>query len=156
MDVPLHFERVRTKGSHADLRLRIGCYEHRCDSYYVELDDSPTAPGGLGLRLSRLLKQWSSQIAGLDGGGGTVYLPYDFSDQCTAWLRVASADAETAEVQAGWSSIEAWRFYPSDYLSTARAVTDFAPITGARVECSLVALAARVHADRLAFEATGP
>ncbi|WP_326607324.1 hypothetical protein [Streptomyces sp. NBC_01800] len=55
-DVALHFDRVRTQGSHDDLRLRIGPYQHRCDSYYLALDDSPTVLGGLGLKLSRLLE----------------------------------------------------------------------------------------------------
>ncbi|MFJ9058964.1 hypothetical protein [Streptomyces sp. NPDC102409] len=155
-DVALHLDRVRTKGSHNDLRLRVGSYQHRCDSYYFALDDAPMVPGGLGLRLSRLLEQWSSQVASLRDGGGTVYLPYDFSDQCTAWLRVTSADGETAEVQAGWTSIEAWGIYPSDYLATAPAVTDFDPISGAQVECSLNDLAARIDANRATLEATGP
>lgn len=111
-DIVLHFDRVRTKGSHDDLRLRIGSYQHRCDSYYFTLDDSPLVPGSLGLRLSRLLEQWSSQVASLRGEGGTVYLPYDFSDQCTAWLRVSSSDGQTAEVQAGWSLIKGWGDLP--------------------------------------------
>ncbi|MFH9496223.1 hypothetical protein ACH4L9_12315 [Streptomyces globisporus] len=155
-DVALHFDRVRTKGSHNDLRLRVGSYQHRCDSYYFALDDAPTVPGGLGLRLSRLLEQWNSQVAGLREGGGTVYLPYDFSDQCTAWLRVSSTDGQAAEVQAGWSLIEAWGIHPSDYLATAPAVTDFDPISGAQVECSLSDLAARIKANRTTLEATGP
>ncbi|MGP3753488.1 hypothetical protein [Streptomyces sp. IBSNAI001] len=155
-DVELHFDRVRTKGSHDDLRLRIGSYQHRCDSYYFALDDSPIVPGGLGLRLSRLLDQWGLQVASLRDGGGTAYLPYDFSDQCTAWLRVTSADGEAAEVQAGWSLIEGWGIYPSDYLSAAPAVTDFDPITGAQVKCSLIGLAARIDANRATLEATGP
>ncbi|MFF0049449.1 hypothetical protein [Streptomyces sp. NPDC005498] len=155
-DVALHFDRVRTKGSHDDLRLRIGPYQHRCDSYYLALDDSPIVPGGLGLRLSRLLEQWSSQVVSLRDGGGTVYLPYDFSDQCTAWLRVSSSDGQTAEVQAGWSLIEGWGIYPSDYLSTASAVADFDPIAGAQVVCSLNDLAARIAANRTTLEASGP
>ncbi|MER6551496.1 hypothetical protein ABZT07_07495 [Streptomyces sp. NPDC005317] len=155
-DATLHFDRVRAKGSHDDLRLRVGHHQHRCDSYYFALDDSPTVPGNLGLRLSRLLEQWSSQVASLREVGGTVYMPYDFSDQCTAWLRVTSTDGQTAEVQAGWSLIEGWGIYPSDYLSTAPTVTDFDPIAGAQVECSLIDLAARIEANRATLEATGP
>ena len=155
-EVALHSDRVRTRESHNDLRLRIGPYQHRCDSYYLALDDSPTVPGGLGPRLSRLLEQWSSQVASLRDGGGTVYLPYDFSDQCTAWLRVSSSDGQTAQVQAGWSLIEGWGIYPSDYLSTAPAVADFDPIDGAQVVCSLIDLAARIDANRTTLEATGP
>ncbi|MGW6584808.1 hypothetical protein [Streptomyces globisporus] len=155
-DVELHFDRVRTKGSHDDLRLRIDSYEHRCDSYYFALDDSPIVPGGLGSKLSRLLEQWILQIDSLRDGGGTAYLPYDFSDQCTAWLRVTSNDGQVAVVQAGWSPIEGWRIYPSDYLSEAPAVTEFDPITGAQIKCSLIGLSARIDANRATLEATGP
>ncbi|WP_326607325.1 hypothetical protein [Streptomyces sp. NBC_01800] len=52
--------------------------------------------------------------------------------------------------------IEGWGIYPSDYLSTARAVADFDPIAGAQVVCSLIDLAARIDANRATLEATGP
>lgn len=155
-DVALHFDRVSTRGDHNDLRLRIGSHQHTCDSYYLAIDESPTAPGGLGARLARLLEQWGAQVVKLKNGGGTVYLPYDFSDQCTAWLRVASADGQTIEIQAGWSLIEAWGIEPSNYLSTAPEVADFDPITNARTECSLAELAARIDANRATLAATGP
>ncbi|MFD6940291.1 hypothetical protein ACFWAP_29590 [Streptomyces goshikiensis] len=64
------------------------------------------------------MAQWATQVEGLRRVGGTAYLPYDFSDQCTAWLRVSSRDGETVEVQAGWSLIEAWGIEPSNYLAT--------------------------------------
>ncbi|MET9700665.1 hypothetical protein ABZY31_27610 [Streptomyces sp. NPDC006529] len=155
-DVDLHFDRVRTRGDHNDLRLRIGPHRQKCDSYYFALDDSPEAPGGLGPKLARLLDQWSTQVTGLTHGGGTAYLPYDFSDQCTAWLRVSSTDGQNAEVQAGWSLIEGWRIEPSDYLTTAPEVTDFDPIAGASTECSLSELVAHIEANRAALAATGP
>ncbi|MFE7237477.1 hypothetical protein [Streptomyces sp. NPDC057580] len=155
-NVALHFDRVSTRGDHNDLRLRIGPHHHKCDSYYLAIDESPTAPGGLGSRLARLLEQWGAQVTKLTDGGGTAYLPYDFSDQCTAWLRVSSPDGQTAEVQAGWSSIEAWGICPSDYLSTAPDVVDFDPIAGARVESSLIELTARIDANRTTLAATGP
>ncbi|WP_392891847.1 hypothetical protein [Streptomyces sp. LN699] len=155
-DVALHFDRVRTRGDHKDLRLRIGSHQHRCDSYYLAIDDSATAPGGLGARLARLLEQWGAQIIGLKDAGGTAYLPYDFSDQCTAWLRVSSADGQTAQVQAGWSLIEAWGIVPSSYLATAAKVEDFDPIASARIECTLTELAAHINANRATLAATGP
>ncbi|MFD8988757.1 hypothetical protein ACFVZ4_11950 [Streptomyces goshikiensis] len=152
----LRFERIRTKGDHRDLRLRIGAYRHTCDSYYFGLDDSPAVRGGMGARLAHLLEQWAAQVEGLRRGGGTAYLPYDFSDQCTAWLRVSSRDGETVEVQAGWSLIEAWGIEPSNYLATAPEVTDFGPIAGARISCSLDDLTACIAANGIALEATGP
>ncbi|MFF4100537.1 hypothetical protein [Streptomyces sp. NPDC001903] len=108
-DLALKFERTSTRGDHNDLRLSIADHRHVCDSYYLAIDQSPMAAGaGLGARLGRLLEQWNEQVGGLTGSGGTVHLPYDFSDQCTAWLRVSSPDGRTALVQAGWSRVEAW------------------------------------------------
>ncbi|MEU4277636.1 hypothetical protein AB0F57_22385 [Streptomyces tanashiensis] len=101
------------------------------------IDESATASRRLGANLARLLEQWKDQVDELKGTGGTAYLPYDFSDQCTAWLRVTSADGCDAEVQAGWSLVEGWRFEPSNYTVTAPEITDFDPIVNAKIECSL-------------------
>ncbi|MET9960969.1 hypothetical protein ABZ128_18265 [Streptomyces sp. NPDC006326] len=155
-DLALRFERISSRGAHNDLRLSIGTHRHVCDSYYFAIDQSPTAAGaGLGTKMGRLLEQWNEQVAELVGSGGIAYLPYDFSDQCTAWLRVSSPDGQTALVQAGWSRIEAWGIEPSDYADTPE-VTDFAPIDGAGIECSLLDLTACIEANRAASVATGP
>ncbi|WP_307714990.1 hypothetical protein [Streptomyces sp. V4I23] len=154
-DVALQFERLAVRGDHRDLRLRIGSYRHSCDSYYLAIDESPTAARSLGANLARLLEQWSTQVDALKGTGGTAYLPYDFSDQCTAWLRVSSVDGRTAEVQAGWSSIEGWGIEPSNYVATAPEVTDFAPISNARIECALTDLTACFGSNRDALAASG-
>ncbi|MEJ8644534.1 hypothetical protein WKI68_30960 [Streptomyces sp. MS1.HAVA.3] len=156
VDIALKFERVRTRGDHNDLRLTLGLYRHKCDSYYLAIDESPTAARQLGQNLARLLDQWFEQVDGLKVAGGVAYLPYDFSDQCTAWLRVSSGDGRTAEVQAGWSLIEAWGIAPSNYTATAPEVTDFDPIADARIECSLADLAATIAMNRTALAATGP
>jgi hypothetical protein len=39
------------------------------------------------------------------GRGPVVLLPFDFGDQCTAWLRVAQLSDGLVEVQAGWSHV---------------------------------------------------
>ncbi|MCT4356294.1 hypothetical protein M5362_24510 [Streptomyces sp. Je 1-79] len=150
--VPLRFERLTKKGDHKDLWLRLGSYRHACDSYYLAIDESPTASRHLGASLARLLEQWKNQVDELKGTGGTAYLPYDFSDQCTAWLRVTSTDGSTAEVHAGWSLVEAWGIEPSNYAATAPEIKDFDPIANARIECSLedlsqcIAMNAKAHA----------
>ncbi|MER7534723.1 hypothetical protein ABTX77_08010 [Streptomyces sp. NPDC097704] len=150
--VPLSFDRLDQRGDHDDLCLHLGAYSHTCDSYYLAIDESPTASESLGADLARLLEQWRDQVEALKGTGGTAYLPYDFSDQCTAWLRVTSADGRDAEVTAGWSLVEGWSINPSDYVATAPEITDFKPLPDAQIECSLddlsqcIALNAKAHA----------
>ncbi|MFD4140305.1 hypothetical protein [Streptomyces sp. NPDC058572] len=151
--VALKFERLAKKGDHSDLRMDIGAHRHACDSYYLVIDQS--ASRHLGANLARLLEQWMEQVDELRDAGGTAYLPYDFSDQCTAWLRVSSTDGRTAEVQAGWSLVEAWRIKPSNYRATAPEITDFDPIANAQIECSLDDLAACIAGNRDALAASG-
>ncbi|MFE7546821.1 hypothetical protein [Streptomyces gardneri] len=150
--VPLSLERLDKDGDHDDLCLHIGAYRHTCDSYYLAIDESPTASRHLGADLARLLEQWRDQVDELKGKGGTAYLPYDFSDQCTAWLRVTSVDGRDAEVSAGWNGVEGWSINPSNYVETAPEITDFKPLPDAQIECSLddlsqrIALNAEAHA----------
>ncbi|WP_432178249.1 hypothetical protein [Streptomyces sp. NBC_00063] len=150
------FERRSTKGAHDDLQLQIGTHRHRCDSYYLAIDESPTALRHLGASLAHLLDQWMEQVDELRGTGGVAYLPYDFSDQCTAWLRVSSADGRTADIQAGWSLVEAWGIEPSNYRATAPEITDFDPIHNAQIECSMSDLLRHLAANRDVLAATGP
>ncbi|MEV5613573.1 hypothetical protein [Streptomyces sp. NPDC052225] len=152
----LKFERRSTKGAHSDLRLWIGPYRHRCDSYYFAIDESPTALRHLGASLARLLDQWMEQVDELRSSGGVAYLPYDFSDQCTAWLRVSSADGCAANVQAGWSLVEAWGIEPSNYRATAPEIKDFDPIPKAQIDCSMSELMQCLVLNREALAATGP
>ncbi|MFE1908855.1 hypothetical protein ACFW96_35100 [Streptomyces gardneri] len=152
--VPLKFERLAKKGDHSDLRLHLGTFSHTCDSYYLVIDESPTASRRLGANLARLLEQWKDQVDELKGVGGTAYLPYDFSDQCTAWLRVTSADGCGAEVHAGWSLVEAWGIEPSNYVATAPEIKDFEPIAGAQIACSLDDLAQCIAMDAEAHRAS--
>ncbi|MFI1716271.1 hypothetical protein [Streptomyces litmocidini] len=142
--IALSLDQLTEKGIHRNLRLRLGAYRHVCDSYYLDIDESPTASPDLGTALVHLLEQWRSQVEQLRETGGTAYLPYDFSDQCTAWLRVSSTDGRDAEVQAGWSLVEGYRIVPSDYAATSPEITDFDPIVNARIECSLNDLARQI------------
>lgn len=152
-NIALNFELLTDIGSHDNLRLRLGSYLHTCDSYYLDIDDSPTASLDLRTDLARLLEQWRSQIEELKGTAGTAYLPYDFSDECTGWLRVSSTDGHTAEVQAGWSLVNGWSFMPSDYVATSRAIKDFTPETYARIECSLEDLSQHIAVNAETFTA---
>ncbi|SDQ80086.1 hypothetical protein [Thermostaphylospora chromogena] len=146
--VPLRLERINDRDVHDDLMLRLGTYRHVCDSYYLAVDESARAGQEVSDSLVRLLDQWGEHLQRVRLAGGTVFLPFDFSDQCTAWLRVSSPDGRRATVEAGWSGIEGWSFRPSDFAETARRVHDFDPIVNASVECDLDDLIAAVAQNR--------
>ncbi|MFI6646955.1 hypothetical protein ACIBI8_04900 [Streptomyces sp. NPDC050529] len=145
---PLRLERVTDRDVHDDLLLRLGVYRHACDSYYFANDESAQAGQDIADGLARLLDQWGEHLRQLRPTGGTVFMPFDFSDQCTAWLRVSSPSGSRATIQAGWSSIEGWSFYPSDFAEAAARVHDFEPVVNASVECDLDDLIAAVAQNR--------
>jgi hypothetical protein len=101
--------------AHDDLILRLGCHSWVCDSYYLALDREllPNREDADKVRavLRRLLEQWLAALEQLPDGG-TVYLPYDFSDQYTGWLACERWNEEVA-VSRGWADIEGWSFFPS-------------------------------------------
>lgn len=154
--IAFNFELLAEGKSHDNLRLRLGPYRHTCDSYYLDIDDTATASPDLRGSLARLLEQWRNQVDGLRGTGGIAYLPYDFSDECTGWLRVSSVDGHSAEVQAGWSLASGWSFTPSDYLATASEIADFDPEANARIVCSLNDLSQRITTNAETFTAPRP
>src|SRR5579884_3926686 len=91
--------------------------KRRCRS---EMKSSPLPGIVLGPRaaavvkvMQALLRQWQERVE-LLADGSAVYLPYDFSDQCTAWLRV-ERDRTQLKIQAGWSSLQGWSFNPSNF-----------------------------------------
>ncbi|MEV0132556.1 hypothetical protein AB0H83_29350 [Dactylosporangium sp. NPDC050688] len=143
----IRFDRVATdRGVHNDLELRLGRYRHTADSYYLAIDDSPTAGAAVEENLARLLAQWIDRLHGL-AAGGKALLPYDFSDQCTAWLHVQSPDGRTAVVQAGWSGIEGWSFMPTN-IDQGQRPRHLQPIAEARIECRLADLVAALERNR--------
>lgn len=143
----IRFDRVATdRGVHNDLELRLGRYRHTADSYYLAIDDSPTAGATVEENLARLLDQWIDRLHGL-GAGGAALLPFDFADQCTAWLRVESPDGRTAVVQAGWSGIEGWSFMPTN-IDGGDQPHSLQPIAAARIECRLCDLVAALEGNR--------
>ncbi|MGW4809090.1 hypothetical protein [Kitasatospora sp. NPDC004272] len=148
--VPLRFSRTTDLGCHGDLLLELGGWRHECDSYYLAIDDSPRAGADIARGLVRLLDQWLEQLERLPqlGTGGRVFLPFDFSDEYTGWLRVSNGGGGPVTVEAGWSGAEGWSFHPSDVAGTAELVRDFKPIDGAGIECGLGDLVAAVTGNR--------
>ena len=114
MDLTLTFEDNRT--AHDDLVLRIGDCVWRCDSYYLALDRGMLADhedaSKVRAVLRTLMEKWRTAIEDL-ADGATAYLPYDFSDQCTAWLACELSNGELL-IRHGWADVEGWSIMPSD------------------------------------------
>lgn len=114
MDLTLTFEDNGT--AHDDLVLRIGERIWRCDSYYLALDQCVLADNEDASKvqtvLRTLLERWRTAIEDLTDGS-TAYLPYDFSDECSAWLACELSNGELL-IRHGWSDVEGWSIMPSD------------------------------------------
>lgn len=114
---------------HDDVVLSDGPQEWRCDSYHMAIHD--TMPSGredvgkVRMVRHRLLQQWRHGIDHVEIGE-TVYLPFDFSDQCTAFLRCRRRD-DRFGVVTGWSSIEGHCISPADIGEHVHRVPDFKP-----------------------------
>ncbi len=120
MELSLEFEDNGT--AHDDLVLRLAGHWWTCDSYYLALDREllPEREDAEKVHavLRRLLGQWLSAVEDVRDGG-TAYLPYDFSDQYTGWLRCQVSGA-MVDVCRGWAEVEGWSFCPSavgEYLT---------------------------------------
>lgn len=100
---------------HNDIVLILGGERWECDSYYFALDRElmPEQEDGDKIRrvLVGLLVQWLAALGQLRDGG-TAYLPFDFSDQCTGWLACRRSGDEVI-VSWGWAAVEGWSFSPS-------------------------------------------
>lgn len=124
-------------------------------AHYFAIDDAAARDEEGTQALGRLLEQWEDQVRQLTTVGGTVYLPFDFSDQCTGWFRVTSHDGRLAHVEAGWSGVEGWTFSPSAIAETARSISDFKPVAGVVADCSLDELLSALAANRESLRTDG-
>ena len=73
--------------------------------------------------LRRLIEQWCIAVASLSDGEA-CYLPYDFSDEYTGWLR-CNADGPTLTIQPGWAKVNGYSILPSDVGELLRQVPGF-------------------------------
>ena len=94
------------------------------------------------------LDRWIAELERLHVGRGPAMLPFNFSDQCTGWLRVTPTHEGLVDVQAGWSSLGQYDFDTSDFLTAGRSLPDFRPVRNARIERPLVDVIAAVTACR--------
>lgn len=127
VELSLHFEDNGTE--HHDLVLRFAGERWDCDSYYLALAGA-SLPGQkdadkIRVILRMLLEQWLSAVENFSDGS-TVYLPYDFSDQYTGWLRCFRSGS-TVEMCRGWARVEGWAISPSTIGQHLTQVPGFQP-----------------------------
>ncbi len=127
VELSLQFEDNSTL--HEDLVLRFAGQSWICDSYYLALDRQllPEREDAekVVVVLRQLLGQWLSAVERVPDGG-TVYLRYDFSDQCTGWLR-CERSRTVVDVCRGWSEVEGWSLHPSAVVDHFTRVPGFRP-----------------------------
>jgi hypothetical protein len=127
---PLQVALERRDSPHGDLFIVVGSWVHRGDSYYFLLDDHAAQPPSAVASIIAMLRQWERSIRAAEVGR-PFYLPYDFSDQSTGWLRCLLAEEDSIELTPGWSRVEGHAFFPSDFLATAAALDDFEALAAA-------------------------
>jgi hypothetical protein len=114
---------------HDDLLLRVGDVKWRCDSYYLLIDQGMLAEGEsvpkVRAVLARLLEQWRTSVERL-ADGQACFLPYDFSDEYTGWLR-CEAVGKDLRVHRGWAEVNGYSFFPSDVGELLRSLPGFQP-----------------------------
>ncbi len=134
-----------------DILLECGEYVRHVDSYYFALDPAvQDQPEGQRIRasLERLLDQWLLAVQHAQPGQ-SVFLPFEFADEYTGWLRV-SVEGDRVRCRPGWSAIAGHAVCPSNIGSHAVHVSDFDPIPDAEdLVVSQVALAEAIELNRL-------
>ncbi len=127
---------------HDDVELHLGGHSWVCDSYYFAIDSNllPRREDVPKVKavLRRLLEQWIAAIQNLPDAG-VAFLPYDFSDQYTAWLSCKRTGGQV-EVCRGWAPVEGWSLSPSDVGSRLSDLRGFTP-DGPTVRTTIEALA---------------
>jgi hypothetical protein len=112
---------------HGDLVLRIGTEQWRGDSYFLWCEGPRSDADHIPIVqrvLSKLLDQWIATIRALRSKG-TCFLPYDFSDPSTGWLRCTVDASDVLVIQRGWSEIEGWSISPSNLGEVLERLPDF-------------------------------
>jgi hypothetical protein len=136
-------------GSPWSLELKLGTSRFECN---LELDHPDYAISGGFLDSVHTLGIWLDQLEELSvGRGPVVLLPFDFADQCTAWLRVAQLSVGLVEVQAGWSHVGQYSLEPDDLRAPEKRIHDFEPVSNARIVRPLADIIGAVAAAREAL-----
>ena len=144
--------------SHRDVTLRFGDVEKLCDSYYFALDNDllphDESSAKVCTVIAQLLRQWQSDVATLEIGD-TAYLPFDFSDEYSAWVRVERKDAERMALTIGWTdAVHGYSFDASNYRSAVSGLGTLAPYRDGNpyIEMSRDNLLAVISANLMRYE----
>lgn len=131
---------------HDDLILHIGGQDFVCDTYYLSLDRGVSVDredaGKIRMVLARLMNQWLDALNEVPDGG-TIYLPYDFSDQYTGWLECRRGGFDVG-VSRGWASLEGWAIMPSALGDISAMPTGFR-VDGPTIRTTLTELVESVR-----------
>jgi hypothetical protein len=112
---------------HDDIQLRLENETWTCDSYYFALDrnvqENDESTTKVKAVLRKLLEQWLNVVTDLPDTG-TAFLPFDFSDQGTGWVRCQRSGDEMI-LSLGWSRVEGWSIFPSEIGRHHSELPDF-------------------------------
>ena len=154
MEPSLTFDPDVGLGGHKDLSLRFAGQALQCDIYFFAIDHGFRPDDGdlakVVASLGRLFEQWLEALRTVKAGEN-AYLPYDFSDQYTGWLRCTRVD-EGFDVVAGWCEVEGWRFSPTQIGQRLYHLDDFRTkgptvrMSTADLEAAILESAAKVAA----------
>jgi hypothetical protein len=127
MDLSLRFE--DNNSQHNDLVLQLDDRVWIVDSYYLSLDNTVGSaidkPSHVRAVLQLMLEQWLVAIQAL-AEGETVYLPYDFQDEDTGWLRFRR-EGVNFEVCAGRADVAGYSFSPLSIGTHLKGLRNFRP-----------------------------
>ena len=107
----------------AAAQVRLASAMGRGDSQPADPHPQEDKLPGVIQSIRRLLLGWSAAVEACPNGN-EVYLPHDFSDQCTAWLQCTRRGAAFHMVD-GWSKMEGYSVSPSGFEEAARQLSDF-------------------------------
>ncbi|MDT5184731.1 MAG: hypothetical protein QOJ20_6213 [Mycobacterium sp.] len=123
-------------GAHDDLQLELGDLRRGCCSCnLLLLDDTLTHQTDSFGALARFLQLWLDELDKLCQRPGETFLPFDFYDQGSSWLRVHTGDTIEATVVAGDRSVQGLFLKASEFAEYAHL--GFHPWAGTELTCDL-------------------
>jgi len=113
---------------HDDIILTFDGERCHADSYFFAIDPTwfpnlETGEKKAQNALRKLLQTAHQHLSDLDHGQ-SVYLPYDLSDECSAWLR-CTRDGDCVTVIRGWTNRGC--LFPSVAVTLMKDLKDFDP-----------------------------